>query len=113
MSDLIIPCNPSLSHYTMTVTLDGANYDLAFDWNSRASRWYMTLMDTTDSPIAASLCLLVGVPLLMSVTDVRRPPGDFVAIDTSGQNIEAGLNDLGNRVQVRYVPIADLTAAGI
>lgn len=107
-----IPCSQVLPHYTLTAQLEGVNYVLQFDWNDRGSEWFFTLMDTTLSPILAGAAIKLGQPLLSQTNDGRRPPGEFFAFDTSGQNVESGLTDLGGRVTFYYESIADLQTFG-
>jgi hypothetical protein len=97
-----------VASYVENVLLEKLYYRLQFDWNDRAFRWYMTLYDSTNVLIVGSLPVLIRVPLLRgTTTDQRRPPGDFIALDTSGYDIEAGFNDLGSRVLLGYVPSTD------
>lgn len=112
MASQVIPCRTDLPHYMMNVLLQGVIFQLVFDWNDRASRWYLQVNDSSGSMIAGGLPLLVRTPVLKSVvTDIRRPNGDFVAEDTTGKDQEAGLTDLGGRVLVLYVPSTDLPSA--
>lgn len=109
MSQQLIPLQNAVPSFTQTVLLEDVNYRLRFDWNDRSSRWYFSLLDSTDDPIVAGICMVVGKPLLQgATTDIRCTPGDFFAVDTSGKAKEAGFNDLGVRVLLIYVPGSDL-----
>lgn len=107
-AQIITTRTDGVASYIENVLLEKLYYRLQFDWNDRAFRWYITFYDSTNVLIVGSLPVLIDVPLLRGkTTDQRRPPGDFVAIDTTGLGVEAGFNDLGSRVLLGYVPSTD------
>ena len=94
--------------YFQAVLLDGTYYILQFEWVDRAFRWYMSTYDADQALIVGALPLLVRAPLLRgTTTNLARPPGDFLLLDTSGQDKEAGLLDLGSRCILYYIPGAE------
>jgi Domain of unknown function (DUF6983) len=112
MASQVIPCRTDTPHYVMNVLLQSVIFQLQFDWNDRASRWYLQVNDATGAVICGGWPLLVGRAFMGSVvTNLARPNGDFVPIDTTKKDIEAGLTDLGGRVQLYYVPSTDLSYA--
>ncbi len=113
---LQIPLRNDLDAFEERVTLDGVDYDLAFRWNERDLQWYFSIY-ATDSPqltdgsraaVLAGMPLLVGWPLLSTLSGRDRPAGELLALDTSGADAEAGQRDLGARVIVIYTPQAEL-----
>lgn len=115
---LLIPLRADLDAYVERVSLDGVDYDLAFRWNERDQQYYMSIF-SPDSPtqsdgsrvaLVAGVPILVGTPFLRSVPGLDRPLGEFIALDTSGQMQEAGQRDLGARVILVYVPLAEIPA---
>lgn len=113
---VVLGLRPDLDSYTERVTLDGVEFDLAFVWNERDSQHYMSIfladtpVNTDGSRVAiiASLPVLVNAPLLLNVPGRVRPLGELIALDTSGQDLEAGRGELGRRVILTYTPQADL-----
>lgn len=96
--------------YTQRVTLDGVDYRLRMEWNSR-SGWYIGLSDIVDdSPVFSPVRVRVGWDFLYGITDARRPPGMLWAWDSSGAMLPPGYQDLGpgRRVQLIYVPVDEL-----
>jgi len=105
---LQIPTRSDLKHYTLQVTLEEVTYTLEFRWNVRLAAWFMDVQDLNGTTtLIAGLRLVANWPLAAYKTG-RRPPGAFVAIDTSGKGIDPGADDLGDRVQLRYFSSTDL-----
>lgn len=107
MALLEVPTNNSLPAYEMTVTLDGTNYIVALYFNPRladgAGKWMISLSDQNRN-------LLIGpVPVVANWTLFDRffadnpPKGTLFAFDTSGQDLDPGQFDLGDRVRLFYL----------
>lgn len=97
MAIVQIPTRTDSDNYTLTVTLEGTAYDLTLEWSYRASCWTLSIAGVVDG-----LAVRVGYPLLVGVPTAGRPPGDLVAFDTAGQDLDPGLTDLGARVLLLY-----------
>jgi hypothetical protein len=96
---------PTLSpHFTQRVDLDGTSYLLELQWIQREARWYFRLATEQDVSILGLHKLVVDVDLLRSCIHARRPPGILFALDTSGQGLKPGFEDLGVRVLICYSP---------
>lgn len=105
-----IPLRSDLPYFGMQVVLDGTIYQLDFRWNVRATRdidgkqgaWFMQIKDQSQQKIyAAGVKLTCAYPLLDNVAD-KPFPGIFLVYDTSGQQLDPGLNDLGDRISLWY-----------
>ena len=102
MATLILPVT-SDSSSSLIVTLDGTNYLLDRAWNDRDEAWYMDISLDDGTLLAAGRKLVVDWPLTgIRDTDPRMPPGVIFCTDTSGKQIDPGLNDLGARVPLCY-----------
>jgi hypothetical protein len=108
-SQLIPTLTDGTQAYTVTVRLDGVSFRFDFAWNERGGFWAFILSDAAGEQLMRRK-VVVGLPLTARFVDPRLPPGDFIALDTSGQDVEAGLQDLGDRVQLVYLEAADLAA---
>ena len=103
MSVFILPCRSDSAHYGFTTELDGVSYGFEFRWNVRDAAWYMTVLTGEDEIIVTGVKVVVDLPLAVRCKDARMPPGRFLAYDTSGQQLNPGLTDLGERVQLSYL----------
>ena len=112
MSSYVLPARPGVPHHTFEVELDGARYGFSLRWNSRDPAWYFSVMDAAGTRLLGERKVVVGVPLFARTADVRLPPGELEAVDTSGEDREAGLDDLGARVILLYTDVADVPLAG-
>jgi hypothetical protein len=100
----IIPVVPSEPEQAFSTNLEGTQYAFTFRWNGTDRAWYMSVLTAdTDEPIRANMRVVLGSILRGSV-DARFPPGVFFAYDTSRTGVDAGLDDLGTRVEVLYIP---------
>lgn len=108
MATVQLPLEPSVPNYRVATTLSGVPYLLDVRWNGRAEAWFLTVLDARGVVIRAGIKIVLGVLLGWRVTDLRWPPGVFMAVDLSNRGIDARLDDLGTRVVVWYSPIEDL-----
>ena len=98
MATIQIPTFTDRDNYVERVTLEGQEYELTFRWNFREECWEMSITDIVDG-----LAVRVNVDLLEFVPVVGKPPGKFIATDTSNAGLDPGLTDLGGRVVLGYV----------
>lgn len=103
---LTLPFVPSIPFYQFSTTLDGVNYNFNVRWNTRDGAWYFDLSDDQENLIIAGVKIVLGVALARRSTDPRMPPGVFFAGDVTNSGTDAGIDDLGARVQVYYYPAA-------
>ncbi len=102
--------SPIRPFFSAKVTLDGVAFDVRLRWNERAAAWFFSLYDGEEQVLAPGRRLVLDFPLLARFVRGRSrlPAGQFVAVDTSGSGQEAGLAELGNRVLLLYIPLAEL-----
>lgn len=97
-----IPTTSLEPDFEQTQTLDGTQYQIEFLWNARASRWFMTLLDTEGTPLATGRKMVTG-PWASRETIDDRLPGQLWVHPTEATDADPGLRDLGNRVYLMYV----------
>lgn len=110
MAVQVLPNVVNVPHYSFQTDLDNVTFRFEFRWNDRASAWFMSISDVNGVELLSSRRIVVGFPLLTRFRDPRLPAGDLNAIDTTGNDEEAGINDLGGRVKLLYFPVGDLPA---
>ncbi len=111
MATLVIPtATDGSAHYTMTVELDGVTYELELLWVERSPGWYLSISLDDGTRLLSCRRLVLGAFITRRFKDPRLPKGDFTLLDTTGQDIEAGLYDLGSRVLLLYTEGADWPA---
>lgn len=89
-------------HYSFKCALEGKTYSFEFLWNDRDGAWYMQIGDAQENLLAGNMRVVLGKFFTARYRDTNLPPGQFVCQDTSGQDVDPGLEDLGGRVQVLY-----------
>jgi hypothetical protein len=103
---------PSVGDYVFTQSLEGVQYGFRARWNARDAAWYFDIADAQQQPIANGIKIVLGCILGQSFSFFEPfTLGNFLAIDTSGEDREATFDDLGTRVVVVYYTTADLIAS--
>jgi hypothetical protein len=103
-----IPVTSDPPAYTYQIDLDGRSYTLDFHFNARMGRWFMGIGDADGVPLLSAIPLLAGPPIINRFKNPALPPGEFLVFDTTGKSISPGADELGSRVQLLYIPVADL-----
>jgi len=88
-----IPTDKNLPRYTERVSLSKTTYTLTFAYNTRADRWFLSVMDSVGTPIIMGLPLLVMRDALGPYRTLAIPPGQLVTLDYSGRSTSPGLSD--------------------
>jgi hypothetical protein len=91
------------ANFSVRVLLGDEVYRLAFHYNERLSRWFLSLFDQDDEAIFEGYALLLGIDYLRLVRDERLPEGSLVLDDSTGANAECGVDDLGQRCNLFYI----------
>lgn len=89
--------------FEITVELDGTNYNLSFRWTRRLEAWIVDIYDSVDTLLLGGHRISIGIPLYYYRGYSDIPPGFLVALDTTNQDLDPGLTDLGDRVRMIYV----------
>jgi hypothetical protein len=109
MAAIEIKINPEIGNHSGVIVLDGVNYQFSINWNSIDLRWYLDLTSIDGSPLLSGIAVAVNAPMLAGFAGPLLPPGELLAVDSSQSGSDVLLHDdLGNRVKLIYVPMADL-----
>ena len=102
-----------IPHQEFNVTLDGTSYTFEVRWSAREEAHYLDISTEDNSKIVAGMKLALGVVIGSRAVDERMPPGLLWCVDTSLQYDEAGEQDMGARVQLRYMNAALLRLVNV
>ena len=108
-----IPFVPSVPSYRMSVVLDNTQYIFDVQWNNRDLAWYFDVLDVNENPIYMGIKVVLGTYLGRRCADPNFPRGVMFANDLSGQGFDAGIDDLGGRVQVWYYLPSEALSFGL
>lgn len=107
MALLEIPTRNDLPSYEEQVKMDGTSYIVQLYFNPRINdgegRWFITLADQNRNMLVGPVPVIVGWPLFDRFIDLVDLPGTLFAFDTSGQDLDPGQFDLGDRVRLFYL----------
>lgn len=98
-------------YYQQRTRLDGRDYVLSFSYNEREERWYLSIADEAEAPIATGIKLISNWPLLHPYRyDPRTPPGQIGVADISGNGSPPTQLELGEgkRCELLYWTRAEL-----
>jgi hypothetical protein len=102
----------TLPRFSFEISLEGTQYSLLFDWNTRAARWFITLSAADGTVLLTSVAGVVDFPLFSRFADPRLPPGRLMLLDTSGAGQEmTAQEELGTRVQLVYLTASEVAEA--
>lgn len=108
----IIPFVPGEPEQRISIALDSETYVLRARWNSRDSAWYLDAWERDGiTAIVFGVKLVLGTVLGRTVQHPLFISGMFM-VDESGTGAEAGLLDLGGRVNLYHLTVADRVIAG-
>ncbi len=102
MATFIIQTRTDLDDYDQVVELDGVSFILRFTWNYRLSAWFLSVLAADETPIASGIRIVVDELLLDSVPGTSKPAGNLIAVDTTSNQTDPGLTDLGDNVLLFY-----------
>lgn len=106
--DIVIPFAASLANYRFACAIDDVTYLFDVRWNDRAKAWYFSLAESDGTPIIDGIKIVLGAYLGRQCGHDLFKNGVFVAVDTSGKELDAGFDDMGVRVIVKYIPVLEL-----
>jgi hypothetical protein len=103
MAVFLIPTRSDFDALRFQTTLDGLVYTFLLKKNFRDNSWSIDLLEQDETPIRNGIKPVVSFPLLRLVASRARPPGEILAIDTTGRFQLPNLEQLGTEVVLNYV----------
>lgn len=102
---LVIPTVSDLPYYSFRTRLEGRDFTFSIQYSTRQDRYYLSISDADGTPIATGLKLVANWPLLEYYqADPRLPPGELLAMSTTGDATPPRFGELGQgaRVELTY-----------
>ena len=81
MALLEIPTRTDLSVYDFTIELDAVVYTLSMVYNTRAERWFLSILDIDGNALREGLKMVSNWELTTTWVQQSRPDGAFYAIN--------------------------------
>jgi len=110
MAILIVPTSTEIAHYTQRTVLDGTSFQLEFIFNEREGSWYLSILSEEGDDLIMGIKIVADWPLLRRQQREDTPPGELIALDTTGEGLDPGFADLGGRVILLYGDEAEIGA---
>lgn len=101
--EIVLPFVPSIGRYRFGTVIEETQYLFDVRWNTRDLAWYFDLREADETIIASGLKIVLGIFIGRQSTHPLFDDGVFVAHDESGQEKDAGYDDLGTRVLVKFI----------
>lgn len=107
----ILPFSPGIEEYRVATALGDVGYVFDLHWNHRDKCWYLDAYeDDGATAIFHGVKIVLGAFLGRQFRHRLVLDGALMAIDTSGQSLDAGLDDLGTRVLVVRLSLDEIVA---
>lgn len=97
-----IPTKSDQVDYNYNLDIAGTTYFLRFRYNSRMKRYMLDILDLDKTVIIAGLPILSSVPTIEDYVDIRLPAGVILPFDNEGQQKNAEVRELGDRVRIYF-----------
>lgn len=102
MTFLRIPTRSDFPSYRFRIDLEAVSYEMRFRYNLRMNRWILDISSAEGTPIRSGIVLLTETDFFPYLKSSLLPPGDFVMVHETLEQINAGREDLGNSIQLFY-----------
>jgi len=83
-----------LGAFTFSVDMDGSDFQLNFQFNSREQFWYFDLLNAEGTVLRSGIKVVSNYPLLRLFKERTRPLGELISYDTRWSPTDPGLEDL-------------------
>ena len=97
-----IPTKSDQVDYNYNLDINGTTYFLRFRYNSRMARYMLDILDADKVIIIAGLPILSSVPTIEDYVDIRLPDGVILPFDVDGEQKNAEVEELGDRVRIYF-----------
>ena len=99
-----------LGAFAFIADLDGTDYRLRFQLNSREGFWYFDLLDLDGNQLRSGIKVVSNYPMLRLFMAIARPRGELLSIDTRPEPTDPGREALNVTSVFAYMDIAEIEA---
>ena len=113
MANYTIPLDDAaeLGAFNFSVDLDGTDFQLNFQYNSREGFWYFDLLDTEGTMLRSGIKVVSNYLLLRLFKARTRPAGELISYDTRLQPTDPDLEGLNATSIFGYIDEETIEAA--
>ena len=94
--------------FRVGTSIEGVQYVIDGRWNTRDAAWYLDFYEADLTPIIFGIKVVLGCYLGRRCNHAIFRNGVLVAVDLSGQRLDATYDDLGTRVVLEWIPVLEL-----
>lgn len=95
--------------YVQEIVLDGVSYNVRLAWNDRGEYWAFSLFNLSLEALVTGIKVVINYALTTDLNRESLPPGEFYAIDNSGEVDAISYEDLINGVvELVYIPESEV-----
>lgn len=103
-----LPVQATTTNFSQEMTLDDTPYTLHFLYNTFTLQWTISIIDLDEVHIIDGLKLVLNSNLFAQYPAAGLPAGELYCIDTTENETEITRDNLGDTVQLIYVPEAEI-----
>lgn len=104
----VIPFFTQFANFREEVILDNISFLFDFTFNERSGQWNLSILQTDETPIMFGIKLVLAYSLFDQFVHLALPPGELFCIDTTEQEIEVNRTNLGDTIELVYIPEAEV-----
>jgi len=101
MALLAIPTRTDLSVYDFTIELDAVVYTISMVYNTRAGRWFFSMLDLDGNPLREGIKMVSNWELTLTWVQQGRPDGGMYVINPENDD-DADRDTLGTSAVFCY-----------
>lgn len=79
MAILEVPTRTDVSVYDFTIELDSVVFRLSWTYNTRAGRWFLSVLDLDGNQLRDGIKVVSNWPLTLQWIQQGRPDGEFLS----------------------------------
>lgn len=104
----LIPLVPSEGLYDFSTSVNGYSLTFVVRWNAVEKAFFVDIYEQSGAPIVTGIKIVLGAYLGRWSQHPLFREGVLIAIDSSGDLVDAGFDDLGDRVELWYYTANEL-----
>lgn len=107
MANFKLPVTSDSADQKFSSEMAGETFVFRVKYNTRASKWHLSISDENESPIFSGATLALGVNYLELYTDERLPDGILYVFNFESPFVEPTRENLGSDVFLVFDDLQD------